>query len=91
MKLGPMNSAVNAMWQRKKTGQGAREPLYTLPEIADKLGMDYETLKKLMRNKHKKVAAPKVEMKPVSAMRMKQNLYKLSEFRAWIKALEEYK
>ena len=78
-------------WSLRVKQKVVREPLYTLPEIADKLGMEYETLAKLVRNKHNKVHSPKAEMKPVSATRMKQNLYKLSEFKAWIKTLEEYK
>jgi hypothetical protein len=86
-----MNSAMAAMWQRRKMGQSAREPLYTLLEIADKLGMDYETLKKLVRNKHNKVAPPKAAMRPESATRMRQNLYKLSEFKSWMKELGESK
>ena len=76
---------------KKNRSKIVREPLYTLLEIADKLNMEYETLKNLVRNKHNKVPPPKVEMSPVSATRMKQNLYKLSEFKAWIRALEEYK
>ena len=86
MKLEPMS-----MYAFRVKQKIIREPLYTLPEIADKLGMEYETLAKLVRNKHNKVPPPKVEMSPVSATRMKQNLYKLSEFKAWIKTLEEYK
>ena len=82
---------LETMSVKKNRSKIVREPLYTLLEIADKLNMEYETLKNLVRNKHNKVPPPKVEMSPVSATRMKQNLYKLSEFKAWIRALEEYK
>ena len=78
-------------WSLKVKQKVVREPLYTLPEIADKLGMEYETLKKLVRNKYNKVPPPKAEMSPQSATRMKQNLYKLSEFKSWIKELRESK
>ena len=75
-------------WSLKVKQKVVREPLYTLPEIADRLGMEHKTLANLVRNKHNKVPPPKAEMKPVSTTRMKQNLYKLSEFKAWIKTLE---
>ena len=75
-------------WSLRVKQKVVREPLYTLPEIADRLGMEHKTLANLVRNKHNKVPPPKAEMKPVSTTRMKQNLYKLSEFKAWIKTLE---
>ena len=86
MKLEPMSA-----YAFRNKHKVIREPLYALPEIADKLGMEYETLKKLVRNRYNKVPPPKAEMKPVSATRMRQNLYKLSEFKAWIKKMEKYK
>jgi len=86
MKLEPMSA-----YAFRAKHKVIREPLYALHEIADKLGMEYEALKKLVRNKHNKVPPPKVEMSPVSATRMKQNLYKLSEFKVWIKEMEKYK
>jgi hypothetical protein len=78
-------------WSLRVKQKVVREPLYTLPEIADRLGMEHKTLANLVRNKHNKVPPPKAEMKPASTTRMKQNLYKLSEFKAWIKEMEEYK
>ena len=86
MKLEPMSA-----YAFRNKHKVIREPLYALPEIADKLGMEYETLKKLVRNRYNKVPPPKFEMSPSSSTRMKQNLYKISEFKAWIKTLEEYK
>jgi len=76
---------------RSKLPGSTNEPLYTLTEIADKLGMEYEDLKKLVRNKHNKVPAPKVIRSTSSAMTMQQRLYKLSQFKTWIKEIGERK
>ena len=66
-----------------------REPLYTLPEIADRLGVDYDTLRSYIRGKRPIGCPPP----PDSAMltggnspaRMRTKLYKLSEYKAWWK------
>jgi hypothetical protein len=70
-----------------KYGRRYGEPLYTLSEIADKLGMEYESLKKEVSNRHKKIPAPKPVMKVGSSWSAGglRNLYKLSEFKVWIK------
>ena len=70
--------------------KGIREPLYTLPEIADKLGMEHKTIAGYMRGKRE--GKPKPAMRPTNwAIKERHNLYKLSEFKAWIKTFGEYK
>ena len=66
-----------------------REPLYTLPEIADRLGVDYDLLKGAMNGKRKAgyppPPPPAMLTGTSSASRMRTYLYKLSEFKAWWK------
>ena len=83
MKLEPMSEYAF----RNKV---VREPLYTLPEIADKLGMEHKTIAGYMRGKRE--GKPKPAMRPTNwAIKKRHNLYKLSEFKAWIKTFGEYK
>ena len=42
--------SMKQLWFRKKSGI-VREPLYTLPEIADKLGMEHKTIDAYMKGK----------------------------------------
>jgi predicted transcriptional regulator len=76
---------TDTSWSRKN--QPAREPLYTVQEIADRIGMDYDTLRNYIRGNHKKCPPPP---KPTlvfspSPMRGRIKLYKLSEYKAWLK------
>lgn len=80
--------SISVRWQKKKSGI-IYEPLYTLPEIADRLGMEHKTIVGYMKSKGE--GKPKPVMHSNSSLRMKQNLYKLSEFKVWIKTLEKYK
>ena len=67
------------------------EPLYTLPEIADKLGMEYKTIAGYMRG-NKGGGRPKpARFNNTSHSSMAHKLYKLSEFKVWVKELGEYK
>lgn len=85
MKLEPMSNYAFRVKQKI-----IREPLYTLPEIADKLGMEFKVIAGYMRGRREN--KPKPTMKPGGGNKAsRHNLYKLSEFKAWIKTLEEYK
>jgi hypothetical protein len=85
MKLEPMSNYAFRVKHKV-----IREPLYTLPEIADKLGMEFKVISSYMRGKREN--KPKPVMKPNSGTKVsRHNLYKLSEFKAWIKEMEEYK
>ena len=71
-----------------------REPLYTLPEIADRLGVSYDSLINCMKGKRPEGYPP--SPKPVmrvgvgSPMRMSAQLYRLSEFKRWLRELQEF-
>ena len=71
-----------------------REPLYTLTEIADRLGVRYDSLYNCMKGKRPAGYPP--PPKPVmlvgksSPMRMSAQLYKLSEFKRWLIELQEF-
>jgi hypothetical protein len=71
-----------------------REPLYTLPEIADRLGVDYDNLKVCMHTSkaegYPKSPKPVMRTSGSSYRRMATNYYKLSEFKRWMKALQEF-
>lgn len=66
-----------------------REPLYTLPEIADRLGVDYDALRGYIRGRLKygcpPPPAPVMQTGGNSPRRMRTKLYKLSEYKAWVK------
>ena len=64
------------------------EPLYTLPEIADKLGMEYKTIAGYMKSKREGKPKP-ARVYQSSNMRTAHRLYKLSEFKVWVKYLGE--
>ena len=85
MKLEPMSA-----YAFRNKHKVIREPLYTLPEIADKLGMEYKTIAGYMRGMRE--GKPKPAMKPTNwAIKERHNLYKLSEFKAWVKELGKSK
>ena len=85
MRLEPMSA-----YAFRNKHKVVREPLYTLPEIADRLGMEHKTIAGYMKSKIED--KPKPAMRPSSGTKEKRNnLYKLSEFKAWIKTLEKYK
>jgi hypothetical protein len=79
---------MNHLWLRKNN-KVIREPLYTLQEIADLVGMKYDVLHGFLKGRKK--GAPKPVLGPKSDLSGTKNLYKLSEFKAWIKEMEEYK
>jgi hypothetical protein len=71
-----------------------REPLYTLPEIADRLGVDYDNLKICMHTSKAEgyPSSPKPAMRvgTRSNARMSANMYRLSEFKLWLRELQEF-
>ena len=71
-----------------------REPLYTLPEIADRLGVDYSNLRVCMHTSkaegYPKSPKPVMRTSGSTSRRMATNYYKLTEFKRWMKALQEF-
>ena len=68
-----------------------REPLYTLPEIAEKLGMEFEVIAGYMRGNRGEGRPKPAKVNNSSHSSMAHKLYKLSEFKVWCKELGEYK
>lgn len=74
--------------------KGKREPLYTLEEIADRLGVKHGSLIDCMKGKRVEGYPP--PPKPVmrvgvsSPVRMAKHLYRLSEFKKWLRDLREF-
>lgn len=75
---------MNHLWLRRNN-KVVREPLYTLQEIADMVGIKYDVLHGSLKGRKK--GAPKPVSGPKSDLLGNKNLYKLSEFKAWIKTL----
>ena len=75
-------------------GSSKREPLYTLPEIADRLGVDYDNLKVCMHTSkaegYPKSPKPVMRVGSRSSARMSAYMYSLSDFKRWMKALQEF-
>ena len=71
-----------------------REPLFTLPEIADRLGVEYDNLKVCMHASkaegYPKSPKPVMRTSGSTSRRMATNYYKLTEFKRWMKALQEF-
>jgi hypothetical protein len=64
-----------------------REPLYTLSEIAEKLGMQHKVIAGYMRG-NKGGGRPKpARVNHTLSIRTGHKLYKLSEFKLWVKEL----
>ena len=71
-----------------------REPLYTLEEIADRLGVSYDSLRICMVGKkpqgYPEPPKPAMVTGNGSTVRMRMQLYKLSEFKRWMRELQEF-
>ena len=71
-----------------------REPLYTLEEIADRLGVNYGSLVDCMKGRRVEGYPPPPESVMLtgngSTVRMAKKLYKLSEFKKWLRDLREF-
>ena len=66
-----------------------REPLYTLSEIADKLGVEYKVLISRIRANSKEHPSPKPVLMSHSRSHMSTGLYMLSEYKAWWEVCQE--
>ena len=66
-----------------------REPLYTLSEIADKLGVEYKVLISRIRANSKGHPSPKPVLMSQSRSQMRAGLYMLSEYKAWWDACQD--
>jgi hypothetical protein len=69
-----------------KVPNAKREPLYTLHEIADKLGVDYKVLISRIRANSKGHPSPKPVLMSRSRSHMSTGLYMLSEYKVWWEA-----
>jgi len=68
-----------------------REPLFEIPEIADRLKIDEADLRNKMKGKRRKgyPPPPKPAMRRFSFIGNRPQLYKLSEFKKWLKELNK--
>jgi len=66
-----------------------KEPLYTLEEIADKLGVDYKVLKSCISKNSRVCPSPKAVLIARSSSQMTRKLYMLSEYKAWFKERQD--
>ena len=75
-------------------GSSRREPLYTLPEIADRLGVDYSNLRVCMHTSkakgYPKSPRPVMRVGSRSSSRMSAYMYSLSDFKRWMRDLKEF-
>ena len=70
-----------------------REPLFEIPEIADRLKIDEEDLRNKMKGKRREgyPSPPKPAIqRRVAFVGNRPQLYKLSEFKQWLKDLEKF-
>jgi hypothetical protein len=81
MKL--FNSKIHQIPNAKK------EPLYTLEEIADKLGVEHKVLMSRISGSSKVCPSPKPVLVSRSRSQMTRHLYMLSEFKAWWKVRQD--
>jgi hypothetical protein len=82
MKL--FNSKLNQIPNAKK------EPLYTLEEIADKLGVEHKVLMSRITGSSKVCPSPKPVLISRSGRQMAKNLYTLSEYKVWWKSRQDF-
>jgi hypothetical protein len=61
-----------------------REPLYTLPEIADRLGMEHDSLMRVLRE-NRWADAPKAAYMPPTRAVSQKKMYLLSDFKRWVR------
>jgi hypothetical protein len=82
MKL--FNSALSQIPNAKK------EPLYTLEEIADKLGVEHKVLMSRIIASNRVCPSPKPVLISRSGRQMAKNLYALSEYKVWWKSRQDF-
>jgi hypothetical protein len=73
-----------------KIPNAKKEPLYTLEEIADKLGIEHAVLLSRIRGYSKACPSPKPVLMTRSRNHMSKSLYMLSEFKAWWKVCQDF-
>ena len=77
----------------QKKSHVKREPLFEIPEIADRLNIDEADLrfkmKGLRREGYPPPPKPAIERRKTNAGNRPQ-MYKLSEFKQWLKDLEKF-
>jgi hypothetical protein len=78
-----INSKIHQVPNAKK------EPLYTLEEIADRLGVEYKALKSCISRNSRVCPSPKAVLIARSRSQMTKKLYMLSEYKAWWEACQE--
>jgi len=66
-----------------------KEPLYTLEEIADRLGVEHKVLKSLISRSSRVCPSPKAVLIARSHSQMTKKLYMLSEYKAWFKQRQD--
>ena len=67
-----------------------REPLYTLEEIADKLGVEHKALMRHIRGSSKVCPSPKPVLMSRSRSHMSTGLYMLSDYKAWWQIRQDF-
>ena len=78
-----INSKIHQVPNAKK------EPLYTLEEIADRLGVEYKALKSCISRNSRVCPSPKAVLIARSSSQMTRKLYMLSEYKAWFEQRQD--
>lgn len=73
-----------------QTPNAKREPLYTLEEIAEKLGVEHKALMRHISGSSKVCPSPKPVFTPRSRTRMSMGLYRLSDYKAWWQIRQDF-
>ena len=66
------------------------EPLNTLEEIADKLGVEHKVLMSRIIASNRVCPSPKPVLISRSGRQMAKNLYTLSEYKVWWKSRQDF-
>jgi hypothetical protein len=67
-----------------------KEPLYTLEEIADKLGVEHKVLMGHIIASNRVCPSPKPVLISRSGRQMAKNLYMLSQFKTWWRTRQDF-
>ena len=73
-----------------KIPNAKREPLYTLEEIADRLGVEHKVLMSRIIASNRVFPSPKPVLVARSGRQMAKNLYMLSEYKVWWKMRQNF-
>jgi hypothetical protein len=66
-----------------------KKPLYTLEEIADKLGVEHKVLMSYISKNSRRCPSPKSVLIARSSSQMTKKLYTLSEYKVWWNACQD--